>query len=748
MNLQLRTAAAAILAASLVASSGFAQDAASAPKSRKPVAKKTEKKPAAPSVEEQIEKLRSELESQINGLKSNLAEKDVQLKQAQQAASEAQAAAARAQETISVQQQAVTENAAAVNTLQSSVTDMKAANLSVATTLSDETAALKKAIASPSTLHYKGIDLTPGGFLAAETGWRSKATGGDIPTAFSSIPYEGADAYQLSEFYGSGRQSRVSLMASSKLSWGTLRGYYEADFLGTGITSNNNQSNSYVLRQRALYADATTNTGWTFAGGQMWSLAAEGKKGITSQTSDVNTPQTIDPNYVPGFVWARQYGFRVVKNSKYWAAGVSVENPQLLYSAALAGDTPYAILGSAGLNGGNYNAAVSGVSVKTYTQSYSNVPGVTASNNSYIANIKTLGVSSNIANISFNYAPDVLVKFTADPGWGHYEVFGIAGFAHELVLPGVTQNSVLYGGVADSVGFASSNSSTVAGGSVWAKSSNAGAYVNSITLGGIGASARIPVIKDKLTFGVKGLYGPGMGRYGDTTLSDVTNRADGTLAPIHNLSGLLTLEATPTPRLTLYANYGGDYAARADYAYKAVTLGDPNATFCDSTVTATTTLAYNQAHCAYAASKQAASIKTIDGSSTLAALLTTGGTWGSAFTATPTMTAVGYGSRYTSVSATCSATALPSNYNTGSIGYLPANSGCGNNTRSVQEGTVGYWFDIYKGDHGRFRQGVQYGYAVREGWSGTSTAGSISTPLIGAKGIDNMFWTTFRYYLP
>jgi hypothetical protein len=54
--------------------------------------------------------------------------------------------------------------------------------------------------------------------------------------------------------------------------------------------------------------------------------------------------------------------------------------------------------------------------------------------------------------------------------------------------------------------------------------------------------------------------------------------------------------------------------------------------------------------------------------------------------------------------------------------------------------TGGYWYDLYKGDKGRLRQGIQYGYAVREGWSGVGG--------IGAKGIDNMFWTTFRYYLP
>ena len=134
------------------------------------------------------------------------------------------------------------------------MTDLKANSVSLATTVSDETAKIKKEIANPSALHYKGINITPGGFVAGETVYRTKATGGDIPTAFSSIPYEGADAYSLSEFYGSARQSRITLLAEGKTNWGTLRGYYEADCLGTGITSNNNQSNSYVLRQRVLCA--------------------------------------------------------------------------------------------------------------------------------------------------------------------------------------------------------------------------------------------------------------------------------------------------------------------------------------------------------------------------------------------------------------------------------------------------------------------------------------------------------------
>jgi hypothetical protein len=721
MKFKLQIAAAAMLAVCVVASYG--QSSNTQPPAKKHVAtKKTEapapvevrklRAPAEPSVADQIQELRHDLEGQINDLKSDLAVKDAQLKQAQQAAAAAQASATKAQAAAEAQQQTVTDNTAAVTTLQTSVTDLKGNQASLATTVSDATAQIKKDFENPKALRYKGITLTPGGYLAGETVYRSKATGGDIPTAFSAIPYEGADAYSLSEFYGSARQSRVTLMAEGKTSWGTLRGYYEADWLGTGITSNNNQSNSYVLRQRVLWAQAT-----------------EDKKGISNLSGDIMTPQTIDPNYAAGFVWTRQYGFRVTKTFDHVAFGVAAENPQLLYSAALAGSTPYAILGSAGANGGNYNAAISGLSgLSTYTQSYSalnTVDSAGATVYGYVRNYNTVSANSNITNISFNQAPDMILKAAFDPGWGHYEVFGIVGFAHETVYPGVTQNSVKYGGIADNEGFAGAAPGTA----VVAKSSTAGYYVVDTALGGFGASLRVPVIKDKLTFGAKGLYGPGVGRYGDTTLSDVTNDSHGELKPIHNGSALFTLEATPTPRLLVYLNYGGDYAARADYATSALTLGDPTATFCQTGVTA-------------------ANASTFCSAKPTAAMFAAGGSYGSHFTAAPVTTPIGYGSRYASVSATCAAAAGTPGLASGSTGYQGAGSGCGNNTRAVQEITGGYWFDIYKGDRGRLRQSIQYGYAVREGWSGTGTAGALSSPLNGAKGIDNMFWTSFRYYLP
>jgi hypothetical protein len=715
MNLKLKTAVAAILTAGLVASAAYASDDAPPPAKKHATTRKAAKPktPPPPSVEDQIQSLRQEMQTQIDSLKNNLADKDAQLKQAQQAAADAQAAASKAEAAASAQQQAVSDNAAAVTTLQSTVTDLKGNQVSLATTVSDETAKIKKEIDAPAVLHYKGITLTPGGFTAGETVWRSKATGGDIPTAFNALPYEGADAYSLSEFYGSARQSRVSLMAEGKTNWGTLRGYFEGDWLGTGITSNNNQSNSYVFRQRVIWGQAETNSHWAVTGGQLWSLATEDKKGISNLSGDILTPLTIDPNYVAGFVWTRQFGVRVTKTYDHVAFGFAAENPQLLYTASLAGNEPYAVLGSAGANGGNYNAAISACTPSTTIVNYTNQVETDSAGNTIDVAVpvyKTVNGCADVTTISFNGAPDVLAKVAFDPGWGHYEIFGIGGFAHETVYPGETTNSYLYGGLKDvETGVAVAPSLTTAG-----------YYSNSLKVGGLGGSLRVPLIPNILTFGAKGLFGPGVGRYGDSTLADVTANASGDLRPIHNVSGIFTLESTPTKRLTLYLNYGGDYAGRADYGVAGTTtsLGAPSALFCPLS------------------SDSGAFTCT---SSPTAADILAGGAWGGHW-GSPSNAAVGYGSRFLSNSS-CNTVTAPG-YNGGASTGYAAGGSCGAQSRDVQEVTGGWWYDIYKGEHGRLRQGVQYGYAVREGWSGAGSPG------IGAKGIDNMFWTSLRYYLP
>jgi len=686
MNLKSKAAAAAMLAVCLVAVSTSAQEA-KAPAKKHPLIPKTTA-PAPATMEEQIQSLRQEMTTQIEGLKKSLADKDEALQKAQQAAAQAQAAADKAQAAASMQNQAVTDNAAAVSTLQSTVTDLKANTASLATTVSDETAKIKKDIANPSTLHYKGITIAPYGFINGESVYRSKATGGELATPFSGIPYEHADGYSMSEMYITGRQSRLGVTFEGKTNWGTMRAIVEGDFLGTGTTSNDNQSTSYVFRQRIALGEVETK-GWTVSAGQGWSLVSENKKGITTAASNVALPNQIDPNYVTGLIWARSGSIRLTKSFKNAAFAFSAENPQLLYTASLAGNTPYAVVGSAGVGGGLLNQAISACSPSTSIVNYSNeaekdANGVTV--NVAVPVYKTVNGCANLANISFNQAPDMVAKAAVDTKFGHYELFGVARFFHETIYPGETTNSNLYGG----------NKDIVSGLVVAPALSTAGSFTNSTVFGGIGGSARIPFAANKFVLGGKVLYGPGVGHFGDTTLSDATSNAWGGLSPIHNMSGLLTVEVNPTPRLNIYAYYGGDYAGREDYSNAGTTsLGAPSA------------------------AQSAAGVW--------------GGTWKA-----PSQAAVGYGSRMLSNSG-CTSIAAPG-YNGGASTGYAAGGSCGAQTRNVQEATGGYWYDIYKGDRGRLRQGLQYGYTVREAWSGASG--------IGAKGIDNMIFTSLRYYLP
>jgi len=591
MKFQMKVVAAAVLAASLVGTQAYAGDPPAPAK--KPAAAR---KPPKPTVEEQINALRQEMQTQIDGLKSDLAAKDAQVKQAQQAAADAQAAAQKAQTDATAQQQAVTENASAVSTLQSTVKDIKDTSLSLATNISDETTSLKKQIANPEALHYKGITISPAGsFLAAETVWRQGAIGGDINTQFTGVPLNYADAHNMSEFYGSGRQSRLAIKAIGKLDNVTLTGYYEMDWLSAGVTSNNNQSNSYTVRQRQLWADAKLRDGWDFSGGQGWSLATETTAGLTRGTEIL--PQTIDAQYTAGFVWARQYSFRVSKDlGKKFFAGVSLENAEALFPSG-SGLPTNLLIGSPGNGGGLYNLN---------------------------------------SNYSFNLTPDFVAKIAMEPGWGHWELFGIGRSFRDRIYPttGSPYNDTAWGG-------------------------------------GVGGSFRGPLFNKKLSIGLKGLYGQGVGRYGSSTIADITLRPDASISPLHGFSALSTLEVNPNPRLSIYANYGEDYIGR------------------DFTTVGTSMIGYG----AYTAAMSGCTTEAKAGGST-----------------------------------------SPSN---------PAN--CAGNNKDVQEFTAGYWYNMYNGPKGRLRYGLQYAWFERDLWTGQ---GGPLNPNGGAKGTDNMFFTSLRYYLP
>ncbi len=456
---------------------------------------------SAASVSAQLAEMRQAIESQQQAIQAQqqqmqqmmdqLKSRDGQIQQLQQQVSQAQEKSESAT-SVATQQQA------AVTTVQSEVSDLKANQTSVALSLQETQKNLSE---PPTTIHFKGVTLTPGGFLAAEFVRRSRALGADINTPFNSLTLPGASQSTLSEFFGSGRQSRISLLAEGRLTNAKLSGYFEADFLSAGVTSNNNESNSYTLRQRQAWGQAAFDNGWTVTGGQMWSLVTETKHGVDNRSEAL--PMTIDPEYNVGFSWARQYGVRASKNfgNKMWLA-VAIENPQTTL-ATVHNNASNFLLGSAGASGGLYNS---------------------------------------LANYSFNQSPDVIGKVVFEPGFGHYEVFGIFSRFRDRVFP-----------------CAEASATFPCGGSTTPTSF--GVYNSSKNGGGVGANARWSFVNKHLDFGLHVLGGSGIGRYGSGSLPDTTVHADGTLALLKNYQALGTLE-WHGPKLDVYFNGGGEYASR------------------------------------------------------------------------------------------------------------------------------------------------------------------------------------------
>jgi hypothetical protein len=140
-------------------------------------------------------------------------------------------------------------------------------------------------------------------------------------------------------------------------------------------------------------------------------------------------------------------------------------------------------------------------------------------------------------NFSSDISPDLIGKLVFEPGFGHYEIKVVGSALRDRVV----DVSGIYGG-----------------------SHNSAVYV-----GGVGAAAvwSAKIVEDGksrsvVDFGVSGLWGNGIGRYGTSQLSDATVRPNGELAPIRSAMGLVSLEVHPTRRLDIYG-YGG-----AEYAYR------------------------------------------------------------------------------------------------------------------------------------------------------------------------------------
>ena len=96
-----------------------------------------------------------------------------------------------------------------MTTLTATVGDLKNTTTGIAQTVSDAKKEITEQIESPTTIHYKGVTITPVAFFAFENVWRQRSLNSDINTPFNSIPFMGANEAHVTELNFSGRQSRV-----------------------------------------------------------------------------------------------------------------------------------------------------------------------------------------------------------------------------------------------------------------------------------------------------------------------------------------------------------------------------------------------------------------------------------------------------------------------------------------------------------------------------------------------------------
>jgi hypothetical protein len=528
---------------------------------------------------------------------------------------------------------------------------------------------------NPIAIRYKGISLTPGGFLAAETVFRNKAMGADINTPFNNIPFSGNPGGQTTEWNSTARQSRLSLLAEGKLDSVTIGGYVETDFLGTGITSNDNESNSYVLRIRQAWGQAKWDSGFTITGGQMWSLVTETKKGTDNRSEAL--PLTIDPQYTVGFSWARQEALRVQKtfgDEVKFTLAASVEGANTTLTVHGNPTTVLPASSTVTITDGVTSVATPVITSTTFNNFLVGEPGISG------------GLYNQTGTYAFNKTPDFVFKATVDPHWGHFEVYGVVGTFRDRVYPCFAAHGAItlqFPGDGTQPLPAPVVAPAVTCALTGLTSPSSGAFNSASTGGGIGANGRVSIAKH-VDIGLHFLGGDGIGRYGTAGLPDATARPNGTLALIRSYQTLATLEFHATPKLDIYAYVGGEYAGRATYNSGKEGYGS------------------------FARRDDGCSVETLPLAAPAAAINTT---------------AV-----------------------LGSNGFIPgALSNCDGDARNIIEGTIGFWYRVYTGPKGRFQWGPQYSYLVKNTWSGVgATAGSTAGP----HAIDNMLFTSFRYYLP
>ena len=504
-----------------------------------------------------------------------------------------------------------------------------------------------------------GVQVSMAGtFVAFEGSWkqRDELASGATNVPFSTGPFPNSPLYHQGNTNFTAQQSRIAFKASGDIDPSQkLTSYFEMDFLGAATTSNARESNSFTPRIRQGWMEYD-NSDWHFhvSAGQQWSLATQDRVGMLPLSE--NVPLTIDAQYVVGFNWDRNPSIRFVEdiNKMAWF-GVSIESPQVVYSSNSVGILGAGSQSAAGTITSPVPAPAAGkttASVATNTPSgVTNIGGGSLPTGVGIAGVNTINVcnSSGLLNsttgCSNDLFPDLVEKFAFDPGWGHYEVFGLQRFFTDEVLltNGTSQNKTAVG---------------------W----------------GLGGSVLLPVLPKFLDVQGNALGGQGIGRYGASQLPDVTIGPNGQLTPLAGVNVMLGLVAHPWQGLDLYA-YAGQEQVNANYWKTGATAG-------------------------------------------------------------------GYGNPL-AVNNGCQTL----NTGSGPAGYNDpiAGSTCTANVQKTQEITGGFWQNLYNGEMGRVRFGVQYAYMRLTAFQGvpgapTPSAAGLLTPNQGLSPNNQAVYFSLRYY--
>jgi hypothetical protein len=464
----------------------------------------------------QLQQQINAMQQQLNAMQSQLAQTKAQAAAAKQQASTAQ------QQATTAQQQASVAN----EQLQNIPPNLYNADLPIPTK-------------GPAWFDSVHISMA-GSFIAMEGAWRAhnEYSSGASDPPFSTIPLQNSPAYYQNELRFSAQQSRIAFKATGDIDPSQhLKGYYEMDFLGAGVTANSRESNSYNPRIRqAFFEYDNDHYGFHLVAGQSWSLLTQNRVGMLPNTE--NVPLTIDAQYVAGFNWARQPEIRFVEdwNKVVWF-GVSIASPA----------TAFASNGN-GVAGAVATSANAGTVIP---------PGfnVNATNN-----CNASGLLDSVTNCSNQVAPDIIEKVAIDPGWGHYEALALQRwFADDTV---------------NCTGGAGAGCAAVLPNTQWSQK---------VTFGwGVGGNALLPVVPKFVDLQGSVLYGQGVGRYGSSQLADVTIGPNGSLQPLTELQFMVGAVAHPFAGNDIYVYYGQEQAQANAWTVGGVNGGYGNAAFPES----------------------------------------------------------------------------------------------------------------------------------------------------------------------